>query len=673
MNTHLQTQEPSRGVRPGFHPAFNINLFGEAERKILIALSADFYLTNDGNDAILGKNARYRYFLLKVPEEYSEEFNLHREIVCIFSSYSKFEPRSLDSYEVALQEYQALRLESVCRILISADSDVESALDGLIKSNPEQPIIVPFTYQELQQEISQSFLRSRFRKCFFTRNLFNFFSPLQKDLYFFGRTQTVQHLIARHESSENSGLFGLRRSGKTSVIYGVERAMASRAKRTVTIDCQSPSVHQLRWNELLHKIVEETHKAKDSKVRLRNRSAYTTQDAAAIFDEEMLLVHASKKADPILLIFDEIERISPKTASSAHWRDADDFVYFWQSVRAFFQRNRSIFTFLLVGTNPSCIEASTVNGQDNPIFGSLPRDYLTPFGADEVAEMVGRLGTYMGLMFDPILYGKLADDFGGHPFLIRQVCSEIHDLAPRERPTLVDKPLYEQAVSSFKKKSGPYLSMILDVLNEQYQDEYEMLRYLAIGDMDAFNSLAQVSDAYTDHLRGYGLITVSQHGAVFRIECIKDFMLDRHKYTSLTLSPSQREAEVSNRRIRLEQGLRKIIRNQLKAAFGPKSARDKILSSVPEKRREYLATFDLENIFSPDNSPLYFLELAQVLGREWESFKHIFPFDKNKTIVMLEEINSMRRDAHSNEITLDALNELRIYFSRLEPVIAEWI
>lgn len=659
-------------VRPGFHPAFDQYTFGEAEKKILNTLSNEFYLTSHGGSAFLGKNAQYRYFLLKLPADYSEEFNLRREVVCIFSSYPKFEPRTLDAYESAVLHYQSLRLENVCRILITSDPQAEAVLDVLIKSNPEQPIIVPFTYAELQKAVSPNFLRARFRKYFFTRNLYNFFSPLQRDLYFFGRTQTIQHLIARHESSENSGLFGLRRSGKTSVIYGVERAMEARDKKALTIDCQSPSVHQLRWNELLHKIVESVHKTKESKVRLIERSFYTPQDAASIFEQEMLKVHASKKAEPILLIFDEIERISPKTAASEHWRNADDFVFFWQSMRAFFQRYRGVLTFMLVGTNPACIEASVVNGQDNPIFGSLPRDYLTPFGAEQVAEMVGRLGRYMGLVFDPMLYGRLTDDFGGHPFLIRQVCSEIHDLAPRDRPAKVDKPLYEEAVASFKKKSTPYLSMILDVLAEQYKDEYEMLRYLAAGDLEAFHELSQTSDAYTDHLAGYGLITASGNRASFKIECIKDFMLDRHRYTALSLSAAQRDAEISERRIRLEQGLRKIIRNQLKAVFGAKTARDKMLASVPEKRRAALAEYELDKLFAPSASPLYLLELIQLVSREWESFKHIFPFEKTKFVFMLEEINSMRKDAHSNEISGESFNELRIYFGKLEPTIDEW-
>lgn len=664
--------QPS-AVRPGYHRGFDTYTFGEPERKVLGTLANEFYLTNPGNAVSLGKNAQYRYFLLKVPEEYTEEFNLSREVVCVFANYKSFEPRTLDAFDTAFDNYQSLRLENVCRILISADDAIQEHLDGLIKSDPEQPIIVPFTYGELSRSVSPNFLRGRFRKYFFTRNLFDFFSPLQKDLYFFGRTQIIQHLVARHDSSENSGLFGLRRSGKTSVIYGVERSMAVRGKKTAAIDCQSPSVHQVRWNELLHRVAEAVRDAKESKAKISERSAYTPQMASDLFEQDMLRIHSSKKAEAILLIFDEIERISPATAASEHWRTDNDFVYFWQSIRSFFQRNRGVFTFMLVGTNPACIEASTINGQDNPIFGFLPHEYLAPFEVDQVAEMVGRLGRYMGLDFDPMLFGRLTDDFGGHPFLIRQVCSEIHELASRDRPTRVDKPLYELAKSQFNNKSSAYLGMILDVLAEQYKDEYEMLRYLASGDIGAFEGLAATSPEYTAHLKGYGLITTSRNGTSFRIECIKDFMTARHKYTSLSLTPEQRDAEVAERRAKLEQNLRKIIRNQLKATFGAKAARDKLLASLPDKRKEQLASFDIDRLLAPTDSPLFLLELINTLSREWDAFKNILPFEKPKAVMMLEEINRLRRDAHSNSVTEEELLELRLYFSKFESALDEWL
>ncbi len=39
--------------------------------------------------------------------------------------------------------------------------------------------------------------------------------------------------------------------------------------------------------------------------------------------------------------------------------------------------------------------------------------------------MVSTIGNYMGMRFDDEIYTYLTDDFGGHPFIIRQVCSHL--------------------------------------------------------------------------------------------------------------------------------------------------------------------------------------------------------------------------------------------------------
>jgi hypothetical protein len=107
----------------------------------------------------------------------------------------------------------------------------------------------------------------------------------------------------------------------------------------------------------------------------------------------------------------------------------------------------------------------------------------------------------MGMDFDEHVIARLTDDFGGHPFLIRQVCSEIHKRSSQQRPLKVDKALYNIIVSSLSNSFGQYLSMIIEVLREYYPDEYEMLKMLAIGDAETFSGLAKQGAFYTvsDH------------------------------------------------------------------------------------------------------------------------------------------------------------------------------
>ena len=100
------------------------------------------------------------------------------------------------------------------RILISGDTKAENKVMDLLKADPEQPIVIPFSYEDFMYSRDSYFLINRFRKHFYERNLFSFLSPLRKDLYFFGRNQMLQELINRHLSGEHTGLFGLRKSGK---------------------------------------------------------------------------------------------------------------------------------------------------------------------------------------------------------------------------------------------------------------------------------------------------------------------------------------------------------------------------------------------------------------------------------------------------------------------------
>lgn len=329
---------------------------------------------------------------------------------------------------------------------------------------------------------------------------------------------------------------------------------------------------------------------------------------------------------------------------------------------------------MLVGTNPSCVEHAVLVGHDNPLFASIPCQYVPSFGVDQVREMVNKLGNYIGLDFDEIIFSKLADDFGGHPFLIRQACSVIHQECQGERPLKVDKALYEKTKKKFIENSTHYLDMVIQVLKDWYPDEYEMLKYLAQGDTETFIEFANDNSEFTKHLIGYGLIQHSANGYAFNIEAVKEYMSNEHKYERINLSEQEKVEEVSRRRNTLEKNLRKIIKNSLKMKFGQKKALEKLLASVPEKRRPALNSLSLDDVMAIDSSPLFFLELKNIINREWESFEHIFEMEKDKVMLILDEINKVGRpEAHAKNIEKSDFEQMRLYFNKLEPILEEWV
>ena len=456
-------------TNPGFHKQFRLDTFPAQEQAILERLSKEWYVTNSGEEFNLGIS-KFRYFLMKPALIFSEMFNIDREIICVFSPYENFEPRTLDAFDYAAAKFPKLRVENVCWVLISKDSAVEEKVASLIKVEPEQPIVIPFTYSDLSSPYNDFFVRNRFRKHFYTRDLFSFLSPLKSDLYFFGRSELIQDIVNRHRTGEHSALFGLRKSGKTSIVFAIERLMASHGGSVVIIDCESPSVHKLRWNELLFSLVELFREKTGAKLKVYEQK-YTEKKAAASFERDMLDIFAQNEQST-LLILDEIERIAPGTGSSEHWREGDDFVYFWQTLRYFFQRNARVLTYMLVGTNPYCVETPTFGVHDNPLFSSIPFQYVPSFDIVKTREMIRKLGRYMGLKFDEIIYGKITEDFGGHPFLMRQICSTINSISSGDRPTYVDKALYEKAKQHFLLNSKHYVEMVIQVLSDRVGRRY---------------------------------------------------------------------------------------------------------------------------------------------------------------------------------------------------------
>jgi hypothetical protein len=610
---------------------------------------------------------------MKPTERTSEMFNVEREIICVFSNYLNFEPRSLDIFDKALQHLPKMRAETMCEVLISKASNVEEKVDRILKSDPEHPIVIPFTYDELLSGDIKIKVENKFRKHFYSRDLFSFLSPLKKDTYFFGRSNLINEIINRFKSGEHTSLFGLRKSGKTSIVYAIERRLLSEGDQILSMDCELPSVHLLRWNELLEKIVNVYHKVKGSTLKIDTTGRYDEKLASDSFEQDMIRIYKSKKQSTTLFIFDEIERITPGTASSDHWKSGTDFIYLWQTLRGFYQRNPSVFCYMLVGTNPSCIESANLIGHENPIYASIPSQYVPPFSVEQVTQMVSRLGDYMGLRFDPILFSKLTEDFGGHPFLIRQVCSLISKKSTTKRPFTVDRALYNKCKKEFDIEARDYIEMMIHVLKDWYPEEYDMLRFLAQGDMDNFGLFAQSNSGYTRHLTGYGLIQSSESGYTFNLESLAELLRKQHFYERLNLTIEEKIQEISTRRVRLEKDLRSIVKNALKIVVGSKKATAQVLAAVPEHRRGALDGFGVNELLDRDSSPLFFLELINIIKREWSHLEHVFSDEKSYIVLILEYINKHGRpEAHAKSIDNDTFAQLRIYFTYMENKIIEF-
>ena len=246
------------------------------------------------------------------------------------------------------------------------------------------------------------------------------------------------------------------------------------------------------------------------------------------------------------------------------------------------------FCFVVAGVNPHLLEAERIGRFDNPLFSTIRPYYLRPFDRKSIREMVRRLARYMGLRCEETLHNALAQEYGGHPFLVRQACSQLARKIP-ERPGELSRDLLDGNRSAINRGLEKNVRQILNVLAIWYPDEYEMIRVLAAGDAETFRSYAEASTEFTEHMEGYGLVENSTVTPRITMRLVEQ-VLRRQQPVGPNGGKAVRRflVEISTRRNRIEKALRNVLRDGLRFAKGNKAAAA-MSAALSEPRRAQIA------------------------------------------------------------------------------------
>ena len=631
-------------IEGGIHPNAENKLqaeFTREEKQIVKKWSELWFITRAGKKEV--GNSEYRYIYAKPTETIEEGTGITKELVVIFSPYKSFEARTLTAYDEIVEIDIEQRYEKLCYALISKDNEIENKLSTYI-SGQENQIIVPFSYDLFSKNHNDSFfIRNQLRKYFFARDLFDYSEPLKRDFFFFGRTDVVSQIIDKHKASQNSGIFGLRKTGKTSIIYDVIRKAKSQDFIAINIDCQDPSFNNRRWYEALYYV--SNYIVKECQIcEPIDENNFNEKKASELF--EYYIDKAYKETNKtILLLFDEIENISFGKSPTEHWCNGLDFVYFWQCIRSVYQKNSLKFSFCIFGTNPKCVEQATINEKDNPIFNMVKPNYISGFSVPQTREMVRKLGRIMGIRFEETIYGKMVEDYGGHPFLIKRVCSKLSQLYP-ERPVTIDRLKYIKAKEDFNLENT-YFDMILNVLTQFYPDEYEMLRFLAIKDEEDFNFFVKEDPSMVKHLIGYGIIYNNEKTYDFKIDAIRDYIIRLNNAHVKPYTAAEKWKLLCEQRNEIEISLRKMVKNITRTSKKSEyEAKEYVIKKVFGNNNS-LYSYSYNDLFNKKNREIYLRSLFILIKAEWDYYSDYF----EKQEVFINHMNILneegRFDAHA--------------------------
>lgn len=281
----------------------------------------------------------------------------------------------------------------------------------------------------------------------------------------------------------------------------------------------------------------------------------------------------------------------------------------------------------------------------------------------------------LGISFEDTVYGKLMEDYGGHPFLTRQVCSKINnDLNARhvKRPTVVTRNSYSLKCDEYKQGMTSVIEQILGVIENYYPGEFELLKRLALDGRESFRKEIALGNIGIQHLIGYCIIEKENGEYFIRIKSIEDYIKSKFVYDATLTEQKDKRARINIRRDNIEEGLRELIQFSLKSKYG-KKAKDQLIAMVDKTTQDSTQKTKMINAVSLKDAiqELYFSQIKIIMEKDWKYYEKLFP-DKTKFEAYMDVLNKSRSaGAHTRTISADDEVIYNIAFDFFEEAIKE--
>jgi len=345
---------------------------------------------------------------------------------------------------------------------LRARQDVLALIFALLTEQPSLRVI-PLEAVSLKQAIiegkSADTLEQLLRLWVGQGDLFDVHSPIADAGTFFGRGQFIHTLTTKIIHRENFGIFGLRKVGKTSLVFQLRENLP----RNLIGYTDLQSISSRRCDEIYFRLsaaVRRELRVKFPEVpaipsRLTDfDSSRTYPSIATDFHNELLKIKEALESQGqqprVLLLLDEIELLLPSEQSKGFIGFED----FFRQIRGLYQQEGFILSGV-VGADPNACRAGKWGDRDNPIFQYYDEIFLSPLDRSECDQMVQGIGEVMGISFDSNSLASIYEESGGHPYVGRQLCSRIVS-RHSQRPLKITREAVDEGVEDYIAQRPDY-------------------------------------------------------------------------------------------------------------------------------------------------------------------------------------------------------------------------
>lgn len=483
---------------------------------------------------------------------------LSKEILIIGSEVKDLQHRTLDGIDDMISAERRLS-DELC-IVFSPDPDTDAKVRELTSS--KRTLFIGISTQNFERfhPLGEDRLIAEIQSRFFFKDLYSMSSAITARHAFYGREALLADIghSLRHGNA-HIGLFGLRRMGKTSVLLRLlETLSGSGSVHVAHVDVQRLDAVKQDAGFFLwavgQQLVDTNRRLRHTeglklfgKYELFSDISKSTDDIFELFDHDLGKIIATLGyGEIVVLLIDEIEHMLP-SAPGSRWGDA--FVRIWRFLKGFSQVNPGKLSFFMSGTSPGCVEEKFIGKLENPAYNFFRKVYLGPLSPQEGANLITDIGQRIGLNWEEDAIAEVVDLVGGHPLLLRAYGSRIHKLhLPRSQSVSVSSQDVSQCLDDVMLDINSILTQMIEVLEEQYKDEYFLLSLLARGQAAVFREYASCLSETISHLQGYGLVGDPLKATGIRNRLLQDWMQRRNLSRSRflieertgTLSPGDR-------------------------------------------------------------------------------------------------------------------------------------
>ena len=319
-----------------------------------------------------------------------------------------------------------------------------------------------------------------------TRNLYAETLPVTGD-DFFGRRRELTQLQDELRQGKVCGVFGLRKTGKTSLIKELGRRFTLDGERRIFVlrDLESLPMESPR---IRVEMVQELRQGFLAEFRTQGvrRGELTDLDLDASVGEfkralKTSLNDCEKRGIQVVLALDEVEYLVGDANTIEHG-SRPEVPELLGALRSLVQEH-SIFNVVLSGITSSIVHRGSLYGAENPLFNWARPYYIQPMTRPEINSLTTDVGMRMAVKWSQGALDAVYSCSQGNVFLHRTLAAITADQVDQESfPIVIKEEDVRRSMRAWRRGIAERLEQMFMSFERHYPTEAALVRLVAAGD-----------------------------------------------------------------------------------------------------------------------------------------------------------------------------------------------